>query len=301
MARIRSLKPEFFTDEKIGDLSPWARLCFQGLWTQADARGRMEDRPRFLKVQIFPYDELDINELLDQLHGAGFIIRYEVDGKRYIQVVNFEKHQRLSGKEASAPSTIPALPGCYSSPKSEATEKQSEPTCEAQENTCEAVRIQEGSGGEAPVKHLGSARERTGAQERKGKEGNGKEGGVGETIEKPPKPPSLPAAEIELDFERFWEAYPPRSGDRKRAEALAKYGVLRRRGVDANVILGGARRYRRFCDATLKTKTEFVQQASTWLNGRAWENEFDIPDDAPNPPPKAVFGMSPDLAELVQR
>lgn len=106
MARIRSIKPEFFDDEDIARLTAFARLCFQGLWCHADRAGRIEDRPERLKVRIFPYDKVNIDTLLDELASGRFIIRYVVDGKRYIQVRSFLKHQRPNSKEA--PSTYPA-------------------------------------------------------------------------------------------------------------------------------------------------------------------------------------------------
>ena len=78
-------------------------------------------------------------------------------------------------------------------------------------------------------------------------------------------------------FADFWAEYPKRAGDRKRAESEKKFGLAVKRGVDPGLIVDGAKRYRAFCDATGKVGTEFVQQAPTWLNGMAWENEFTLP------------------------
>lgn len=109
--RIRTIKPDFFLDEELSELEPLARIAFQGLWCAADRRGRLEDRPKRLKVEILPYDNCDFDALLSALHNAGFIIRYEAEGKRIIQVVNFEKHQRITGKEAEAESHFPEYSG----------------------------------------------------------------------------------------------------------------------------------------------------------------------------------------------
>ncbi len=106
MARSRTIKPSFFTDDELGDCSPLARLLFAGLWTQADKRGRLEDRPRQLKVQILPYDDCKVDELLVELVQHRFISRYVVGSNQFIQVVNFEKHQHCHVNEAE--STIPA-------------------------------------------------------------------------------------------------------------------------------------------------------------------------------------------------
>lgn len=106
MARLRVLKPRFFTNEDLADVCPLGRLLFQGLWCWADREGRLEDRPKRIKIEILPYDDCDVDELLEELQGKGFILRYESGGQRYIQVVNFKKHQSPHIKEG--PSTIPA-------------------------------------------------------------------------------------------------------------------------------------------------------------------------------------------------
>lgn len=83
-----------------------ARLLFAGLWTIADKKGRMDDRPKRIKAEIFPYDSVRVPALLDALEAKGFIQRYRIGDAHFIQIVNFEKHQSPHQKEA--PSTIPA-------------------------------------------------------------------------------------------------------------------------------------------------------------------------------------------------
>lgn len=95
-----------FTDEDIGDLSFEARWLFAGLFTQADREGRLEDRPRKLKVEVMPYDNVNIEHLLRELTEARFITRYEAEGKRYIHIRTFWKHQHFNIKEP--PSQLPA-------------------------------------------------------------------------------------------------------------------------------------------------------------------------------------------------
>lgn len=104
MPRSRELKYSFFTDEEIAQLGPWARLLFEGLWCLADCDGRLEDRPLRIKAMVFPYDTLDIEALLDELDRASgdFIQRYEVDGKKYIQVRTLKKNQHFHPKERPA-------------------------------------------------------------------------------------------------------------------------------------------------------------------------------------------------------
>ena len=112
MPRIRYLKPEFFKDEDLATLNFQTRLFFAGLWNFADKLGRLEERPLRLKVEIFPYDNVDINNCLDLLskpkNGSGkpFIQRYEIDGQKYIQILKWEDHQKPHHTEKE--STIPA-------------------------------------------------------------------------------------------------------------------------------------------------------------------------------------------------
>lgn len=105
MARIRTIKPQFFTSDTIGDLSPLVRLLFVGLWCLADRGGRLEDRPRRIKAELLPYDEANADDLLTALAHAKLIIRYEAQDAKYIQIVNFSKHQHCHVNEPF--STIP--------------------------------------------------------------------------------------------------------------------------------------------------------------------------------------------------
>ncbi len=87
-------------------MSPHGRLLFVGLWTIADREGRLEDRPKRIKAEIFPYESVQVEPLLKRLHEAGFIVRYEVGGVPYIAIPSFLRHQNPHHREA--PSRIPA-------------------------------------------------------------------------------------------------------------------------------------------------------------------------------------------------
>jgi len=106
MARARNIKPGFFTNDELAEVDPLGRLLFAGLWTIADREGRLEDRPKQIKAKILPFDSCNVDELLSALDKHGFIQRYTVDGKAYIQIVKWHKHQNPHVKEAA--STIPA-------------------------------------------------------------------------------------------------------------------------------------------------------------------------------------------------
>lgn len=109
MARARNIKPSFFKNEDLAEQPYEARLLFIGTWTLADREGRLEDRPKKIKMEVFPADNVDVEKLLQRLHEAKFIHRYEAEGKRYIQVLAFQKHQNPHHREP--PSTIPPPSG----------------------------------------------------------------------------------------------------------------------------------------------------------------------------------------------
>jgi hypothetical protein len=105
MARARNIKPGFFKNEDLAELDPFARLLFIGLWTIADRAGRLEDRPKRIKAELFPYDNVDVDELLKELKNFGFILRYTAEGMKYISIPKFTIHQNPHKNES--PSVIP--------------------------------------------------------------------------------------------------------------------------------------------------------------------------------------------------
>jgi hypothetical protein len=109
MGRIRTIKPEFFTHEELFDLEEKeglpVRLAFIGLWTICDREGRFKWRPRSIKAQILPYDNVDFSRVLDALATRGFVVRYASEGVDYGYVPGFSRHQVVNFKEAQ--STLP--------------------------------------------------------------------------------------------------------------------------------------------------------------------------------------------------
>lgn len=111
MARSRNIKPGFFKNEQLAECQPLARLLFAGLWCLADRAGRLEDRPKRIRAEILPYDDGSVDEMLNELHKNGFIIRYSHEGQGFIQVVNFHKHQNPHCKEPASSIPAPDLHG----------------------------------------------------------------------------------------------------------------------------------------------------------------------------------------------
>jgi len=95
MPRIRTIKPETWTDEKFVELSFGARLLFIGLWNFVDDQGRILYSPLRLKMLIFPADNVNILELLAELERGEMTYRYEVEGRAILAVRNFTRHQKI--------------------------------------------------------------------------------------------------------------------------------------------------------------------------------------------------------------
>ena len=110
MARIRTIKPEFFKHEELFELEQETglpvRLAFAGLWCCCDREGRFKWRPRQLKTDILPYDNVDFSRVLDALATRGFVARYACHGESFGCVPSFKTHQIINNREAGS-----ALPG----------------------------------------------------------------------------------------------------------------------------------------------------------------------------------------------
>lgn len=103
MARIRTIKPEFFRHyelylaEKEEGLP--LRVAFAGLWTVADREGRFRWKPEELKLDCLPYDDLDFSRVLDALATRGFVEMYTANGAMYGWIPGFKKHQVINARE----------------------------------------------------------------------------------------------------------------------------------------------------------------------------------------------------------
>lgn len=106
MARIRTIKPELFKHEDLYDLEQSSglpvRVAFMGLFTCCDRNGRFKWRPRALKLDILPYDEVDFSRVLDALMTRDFVRKYVIDDEEYGVIPTFLKHQIINNKESAS-------------------------------------------------------------------------------------------------------------------------------------------------------------------------------------------------------
>jgi hypothetical protein len=99
MARIRSIKPDFFASEDVAALPLRARLLWIGLWTHCDDHGRTKRNAKLIKAAIWPLDDVslrDIEEDLQVLADHGRIVTYEVGSTQLLAVVNWHAHQSIN-------------------------------------------------------------------------------------------------------------------------------------------------------------------------------------------------------------
>jgi len=89
MARIRTVKPEFWTSGQVMDLSIPARLLFIGMWNFCDDAGIHPASEKRLKAEVFPADDIslaDVRGMIAELNSVGLLTEYEIDGESYWQV-----------------------------------------------------------------------------------------------------------------------------------------------------------------------------------------------------------------------
>jgi hypothetical protein len=104
MARIRNVKPEFYTHEELQDMESehpelHPMLVFSALWTQCERSGVFQWSIRKLKLSILPFLNYDLEKALCYLEHHGFIKKFSHDGKVFGYVFNFTKYQAVSKKE----------------------------------------------------------------------------------------------------------------------------------------------------------------------------------------------------------
>ena len=267
MARIRTIKPEFFRHEQLQDAEianpgAYVMLVFAGLWGHCDSKGRFEWRPRQLKLDILPFLDFQMAKTLEILCDIGMVKHYTIDGKEYGEIASFEKHQRITGKEATEGEKHPS------------SKKESPENNETDEGK------HRGNNGETPE----NSRSFTNVQEGKGKEEEGK-GGVGEG-ESPPesfpadaaasprppnaKPPSAKGTRLPADW-----VLPKVWGD----WAVSEFGLPAER-----VRLAGER-FADFWHAKAGRDAAKLDWQATWRN---WIRE----DVSRSPPPATAAGPS---------
>ncbi|MFG3210876.1 hypothetical protein [Streptomyces tendae] len=100
MARIRTVKPDLFVNERVAACSVTAVVTYVGLFTQSDDHGRHRDNPAIIAGLLWPlraeHTPVHVEEDLQQLADAGLICRYTgCDGKSYLHIAGWYEHQKI--------------------------------------------------------------------------------------------------------------------------------------------------------------------------------------------------------------
>lgn len=239
--RIRSIKPEFWRSDDIARLSWEDRLIFIGLWSYVDDNGVGRDEERLIVADLFALDNsfseasLRVHAGLVRLHAANLIERYEVDGRRFLHITTWARHQKIN---RPSPGRYP-LPTCGNAITHDTlTEDSLSP-----HNTLSAGTEEQGNRGteEQGLKHLAQPADAD----------------VRDTNTTTSKASTYPEA-----FETFWSIYPIRRG---KAKALTAWKRALKR-APATTINSGAARYR---DDPNRVD-EYTKYAEGWLNGDGW-------------------------------
>ena len=91
------IDPEFWLDEDLAKLSAHARLLYIGLWNICDDNyATFPDRPEWVKIQVFPYEDVNTHDLLNELSVSGKIVLFESGGKNFYFIKNFFKYQTIN-------------------------------------------------------------------------------------------------------------------------------------------------------------------------------------------------------------
>lgn len=250
MARQRIIKPTIYGNEEIAQLPFEGRWLFTGLWTMADCDGRLEDRPMRIKAHVFPHDTVDVSPLLVRLEEVGFIIRYEVNGVKCIQINNFRKHQKPHPKEER--NNLPDLPCKETARQEQAVEKHGQtlaskpfpsiPSCTSIPSPPSVPSLDESKDSSSPV---GGEREQEESKEA--------------STKKPAKPPAY-----EPEFEELWNLYPARKGQKqgkRPAHKRWKSFALE----DRSQVLQAARHYAQRCG-------DFARDLERFLKDDFWRD-----------------------------
>ena len=105
MARNRMIKPEFWEDEKVGEMSFGARLLFIGSLNYADDEGYIRWNPEYINSSIFIYDKLSKNKIksfMKELENLKIVEVFETKSQFFVaKIKNFKKHQKISHPQAT--------------------------------------------------------------------------------------------------------------------------------------------------------------------------------------------------------
>lgn len=296
MARIRTIKPEFWSSPAMAGMDPWARLLFVAMWNWADDSGRGTADPKTLAGFAFPKDEdissADIRRMLGEIRRGFDVVFYEVGGRPYYCIPSWDRHQKIDKRSnPKHPAPIEGVPWNPDpqDPSWTALDQQG-PTDDSQFDGHSA-----GSSEDPPDsrRNLGAGTGEVGSRNLNTRPpaepadtntlfGDGHPDSEGIPRQGKAKRPTEAQAMSTPEWQEFWyRAFPRRES---RAPAVAAWiKATFDRKVDPKIIIDGAYAYARRMREE-DTPPNKVKMAQGWLNDRRWE---DKPAPAPGAGPSS--------------
>lgn len=238
MARIRTVKPEFWDSPGTAKASLRARLLYIAMWNWADDWGIGDANPRRLLGFAFPSDESseveprNFRHLAAELSECFDVIFYLAEGREYYEIPSWEEHQRTEKR----------------------AQRRNPPSSQAEMRLYSEVS-------ENPSPNLGSSGEGTGER------GTGEQGNLSPIRAKE----TAPAPER---FDEFWDTYAKKVGKPKSRDAYKR--ALKKPGVTEELIISAAAAYVTWCKAEGKFP-EYAKDPERWLKGEHWADERPAP------------------------
>lgn len=258
MARIRTIKPEFFTSLTVASLPVEARLTFIGLWTHVDDDGRCVDDARLIKAAVWPLDDrlsTDVELDLKRLSESSLITRYKVGDRSYLAVRNWREHQRINRATESKlpPPPPPGQPPVASEPAPARPAETPPPPAQ------EPLISETSSRAHA---HLSE----DSRQERKGT-GNREQGKEQGTTRASARAKASTNPESDPDFMQWWRTYP---NPQKRPVTYQAW-IKATKTIPAGELLAATTRYAE-AERRRGTEQQYIPHSSTWLNQERWRD-----------------------------
>lgn len=299
MARIRTIKPEFWSSEQVMECQALTRLLFIGIWNFCDDGGNHPDSEKTIKARVFPGDEISsssIRRMLDELSSNGLLVFYEHSGKRYLHVSGWE-HQRIDKPTFKYPEFVQS-PVVSSPPLLGAGTDDNQkpgPGGDSVGEPSASIRLPLGDGSSNPLLALDPGREGMGNRKVEEQdqehvhrrdappdgvalesqaEANGQAQPVTDqpaSADLKPKRDIKPAAADLLDgFEQFYRLYPRRQ---KRPSAESAWKKLKPDTALRETLLAALAKHCLRPD-WIKDGGQYIPLPASWLNGRCWEDEL---------------------------
>ena len=279
MARIRTIKPEFWTSEQVVECSPNARLLFIGMLNFCDDSGIHPANARRVQMEVFPcgtFSKDDVAAMIEELIENELLEEYEANGEVYWRATGFTKHQKVDQPTYRHPLPSGEIPQTKRrNQKKPCTTASPQPEARSPNNEQDSANVPRTLSEHSKSVHP-----------RKGREGKGKENSNSPHT---PRDRGALNAEQQQRFNRFWEAYPLKKSKGQAEKAFARLApddLLLEKMLAA---LRNQAEHREQLMAAGQFTPEH-KHPSTWINAKAWEDEL-VPVQ-PQPMPGVQGGKS---------